>query len=188
MKLAAGRALLPMLLAAMMLAEMMLAGGTALAQTAQEQSFQGKSLAEILSEDAKAPHPGYYYPPPQSEETYTSPLKPLDGVDRTSRIGLVVGITKQQNERNFSPGFHIFAKGAYAEKLILVATEDGRYDTLYRLRALLASLSSEARLSDLFQKSGTPEQLNFLDLLKLAGITQLTISNGRDLSHTIFVR
>jgi hypothetical protein len=133
-------------------------------------------------------HSGYYYPAPQSEEIFQSKVESLPGVNRKSRIGLVSGMAKRQLERNFDAGYHMFAKGTEAEKLIIVATQDGRYDTLYRLRALLAALSSEARFSPLFQSSGAPEHLTFLDLLKLGGFTQVTLSNGRDLSHQIFVR
>ena len=43
-----------------------------------------------------------------------------------------------------------FAKGENSEKLIIVATGDGRYDTLYRMRGLLAAMTAEARLSPLF--------------------------------------
>ncbi len=172
----------------------LVAASPALAETtgqtlqSAEKPHQDRTLGDILSEDAKPGHSGYYYPPPQSEEVYRTRLNALPNVSRKSRIGLVAGITKQQNERHFAPGFHLLAKGAEAEVLILVAVEEGRYDTLYRLRALLAALSAEARFTELFQSSGTPEQLNFLDLLKLAGFEKITISNGKDLSHTILIR
>lgn len=70
----------------------------------------------------------------------------------------------------------------------MVATGDGRYDTLFRLRALLASLTSMARTTELFARSNQPQDLNFLDLCKMIGFTQVTVSNGKDVTHQIKVR
>lgn len=84
-----------------------------------------------------------------------------------------------------APGYHLFAKGAKLEKLIIVATGDVQYDTLYRLRALLASLTSQARSTEIFARSSQPEDLNFLDFCKLIGFEQVTVSNGRDIAHQI---
>lgn len=80
----------------------------------------------------------------------------------------------------------MFAKGGDAEKLIIVATTEGRYNTIFRLRGLLASMTADARLSPLFAKLGQVEQLNFFDLLRMAGFKQLTISNGDDVSHRVY--
>jgi hypothetical protein len=132
-------------------------------------------------------HAGYYYPEPQTTETYISALSKMATASKRSRIGFTVGLNARQLKRSYPPGYHLFAKGGQAEKLIIIATEEGRYNTLYRLRALLASLTSNARKSPLFSESGTPEELNFLDLCKLAGFTQVTISNGKGLTHQIYV-
>ncbi|MCB1427916.1 MAG: hypothetical protein KDJ48_15305 [Nitratireductor sp.] len=142
----------------------------------------------LAQEENAGRHEGYYYPVPQSEETYTSSVPALEGVNRKSRVGLVAGLIKRQLERQYDPGFIILAKGLEAEKMIIIATQDGRYDTLYRLRALIAALTSEARFSPLLQNSGAPEDFNFLDLLKLGGFTELTLSNGRDIAHRIIVK
>ncbi|MFZ1814587.1 MAG: hypothetical protein WBO55_10555 [Rhizobiaceae bacterium] len=144
--------------------------------------------ASLAQEEGNGRHAGYYYPIPQSEEVYKSLVDALPGVNRKSRIGLVAGLSKRQLDRQYDAGYVILAKGADAQKMIIVATQDGRFDTLYRLRALLSMLSSEARFSPLLQGSGAPENLNFLDLLKLGGFSEVTISNGKDLAHTILVR
>ncbi|MBL4891373.1 MAG: hypothetical protein JKX91_06045, partial [Rhizobiaceae bacterium] len=78
--------------------------------------------------------------------------------------------------------------GEYSEKLIIVAVEKDRYQTLFQLRALLASMSSMARTSPLFAQTGSAENLNFLDLLKIAGFSQLTLTNGIDVSHRISIK
>jgi hypothetical protein len=146
------------------------------------------AVPALAQDDSKPPHAGYYYPPGGTEEIFESKVSQLAGVNRKSRIGLVSGLTKRQLDRQYDPGYIMLAKGADAEKMIIVATQDGRFDTIYRLRALIAGLDAEARFSPLFQSSGASEFLTFLDLLKLGGFTQITISNGRDLTHTIYVR
>ena len=130
-------------------------------------------------------HAGYYYPEPQSSETYVSALNVMPSMNKRSRVGFIIGLTKQQLDRAYAPPYHIFAKGYHAQKLIIVASSSGRYDTLYRLRALMASLTAQARTSPLFAESRQPENLNFLDLARLAGFTQVTISDGDKLAHRI---
>ena len=130
-------------------------------------------------------HAGYYYPKPQTSETYISALNTLPNVNKRSRVGFIIGLTKQQMDRAYAPPYHIFAKGYHAQKLIVVATGSGRYDTLYRLRALLASLTSFARTSPLFTQAKEPENLNFFDLARLAGFTQITLSDGDKIAHRI---
>ncbi|MEM7069348.1 MAG: hypothetical protein AAF478_10740 [Pseudomonadota bacterium] len=131
-------------------------------------------------------HAGYYYPTPESEETYRAPLPQLPGVSRLSRVGFVTQLDQLQKQKPYPPTYHMFAKGGDAEKLIIVSTEAGRYDTLFRLRGLLASMTADARTSPLFAKLGHVEQLNFFDLLRMAGFKQLTISNGADVAHRVY--
>ncbi|MEN0040122.1 MAG: hypothetical protein AAF764_02175 [Pseudomonadota bacterium] len=133
-------------------------------------------------------HAGYYYPDPNTREVYVSPLQPLPLADRRSRVGLTVGLNAQQLKLGYNPGYHIFAKGAEAEKLIIVATGPDHYNTLFRMRGLLAALTSQARNSPLFQNMQTPENLNFLDLCRLAGFTQVTVSDGDTFAHRIALR
>lgn len=145
------------------------------------------SMAAAETQAKKDKHAGYYYPAHQSEETYQAPLPPLQGVSRRSRVGFVTQLDKLQKKRPYPPEYHMFAKGGDAEKLIIVATSSGRYDTLFRLRGLLASMTADARLSPLFAKLGHVEQLNFFDLLRMAGFKQLTISNGDDVAHRVYL-
>ncbi|WP_299818647.1 hypothetical protein [uncultured Roseibium sp.] len=133
-------------------------------------------------------HAGYYYPVPQTREAYVSELAPAPDASKKSRAAFVIGLASKNEERNSLVGYHLFAKGADLEKLIIVATGDGQYDTLYRLRALLASLTSMARSTEIFARSTQPQELNFLDFCKLIGFTQVTVSNGRDIAHQITIR
>ena len=82
----------------------------------------------------------------------------------------------------------MFAKGARAQKLIIISNSSDRYNTLYRMRALLAALSADARTSPLFAQSPQPENLNFLDLCKMTGFERVTISDGDKIAHRIDLR
>jgi hypothetical protein len=146
------------------------------------------ALSSFQLAQADDSHAGYYYPEPQSSEVYESPLVPLPNANKRTRIGFTVGLGAQQRKLSHAPDYHVFAKGAQAEKMIIVATAAGKYDTLYRLRALLAALSAEARLSPLFQQSRNPQNLNFLDLARLTGFTKVTITDGDTIAHRIEIQ
>ncbi|MGI9355543.1 MAG: hypothetical protein ACR2PF_10345 [Rhizobiaceae bacterium] len=130
-------------------------------------------------------HSGRYYPEPASSEVYTSPFPRLPNAGKRTRVGFTVGLNARQLKRGYAPTYHMFAKGSEAEKLIIVATGDGRYDTLYRIRGLLAAMTAEARLSPLFRQLATPENVNFFDLVRMTGFSQITVSDGRAFAHRI---
>ncbi len=146
------------------------------------------ALSSVSSASAGDSHAGYYYPEPQSSEVYASPLSPLPNANKRTRVGFTVGLDAQQRKRSHAPDYHVFAKGASAQKMIIVATTEGKYNTLFRLRALLAAMSAEARLSPLFQKSKQPQNLNFLDLARLTGFTKVTITDGDTIAHRIDIK
>ena len=133
-------------------------------------------------------HAGYYYPEPQTREAYISEVETAPDADKRSRAAFVVGLAAQHEKQSHAAGYHLFAKGTELEKLIIVATGDGQYDTLFRLRALLASLTSKSRSTELFARTNQPQELNFFDFCKLIGFTQVTISNGKDVAHQVKIR
>ena len=69
--------------------------------------------------------------------------------------------------------------------LIIVALSDGQLNTIYRARALLATFTAVARSTSFFQQHTQPDESTFLDLLKLLGFKQVTISDGRDFAHQV---
>ncbi len=81
----------------------------------------------------------------------------------------------------------MFAKGTEAEKLIIVALVDGRIDTLYRARAVLANMTAAARVLPAFREMGVQDWFTFLDLIHMLGFKQVTISNGRDFAHQLII-
>ncbi|MEQ9329720.1 molybdopterin-guanine dinucleotide biosynthesis protein A [Thalassobaculum sp.] len=144
-------------------------------------------LPILLAAPARAQdrHEGYYYPEVTSNEMYHSRINTLPDSDRTRRIGFVTGVTAGQTERPYAPITAMFAKGTDAEKLILVGLQNGPLDTLYRARAVLAMLTATARTTAVFRDLDPQSQYTFLDLLKLLGFTQITVSDGKTWAHRI---
>ena len=81
----------------------------------------------------------------------------------------------------------MFAKGTEAEKLIIVALVDGRIDTIYRARAVLANMTAAARMLPAFQEMGVQDWFTFLDLAHMLGFKKITISDGRDFAHQLLI-
>ena len=107
---------------------------------------------------------------------------------RRTRVGFVTAVTAAIGARPYKPDFVVFAKGTEAEKLIIVGLDDGRYNSIYRVRALLASLTAMARTTPLFSEMPDVDNLTFLDLCQAMGFIFVTISDGSKLSHQIEVR
>ena len=132
-------------------------------------------------------HEGYYYPPPQSAETYTARVTTLPDSGRARRIGFVTVLTQQLLAARYAPTYAIFAKGAEAEKLIIVGLADGQLNSLYRARALFATLTAVARLTQFFRDNTLADEATFFDLLKLLGFSQVTITDGASFAHQVLI-
>lgn len=154
------------------------------------------ALAIVLGADA-APaqrqanadrHEGYYYPKVASRETWPSRAQTLPGSDRRRRIAFATGIAKQMSELPYAAPYSFFVKGDDAEKLIIVANGEGALNTPYRARALLATLTAHARLTPIFAEFAVEDLFTFLDLCKMLGIRQVTVSDGRAFAHQIAIR
>jgi hypothetical protein len=133
-------------------------------------------------------HVGYYYPVPQTEETYVARAATLPESDRARRLEFVTVLALQQMSAPYPAGLAIFAKGENAEKLIIVALRDDLFDTVYRMRGVLAMMTASARASELFRSYKVEDIFTFFDLLKLLGFEKVTLSNGRDLSHVVYIQ
>lgn len=144
--------------------------------------------AQVRAQDGDSDrHVGYYYPVPQTSETYNARAQTLQESDRSLRIGFVTGLTNQMIGRPYAPTMAVFAKGAEAQKLVIVALQDGHINTLYRARAVFAQLTAVARVMPIFKELGVQEWFTFFDLLKLMGFQQVTISNGHEFAHQVTI-
>lgn len=154
-------------------------------ESALEASLTSSSGPE--SSQASDRHSGYYYPAPQTRETYVARVDVSPQASRRTRVAFVTSLTKQQSEAAAAPSFHLFAKGDGAQKFILTSVDTTRYRTLYQFRALLAAMTAFSRTTPIFQNSSAPENLTFLDLCKLMGVTQLTLTDGVSVAHQIMI-
>ena len=133
-------------------------------------------------------HAGYYYPKPGSRETYTARASQLPEVSRRSRIAFVTHVMNEMIRTNpYPPQYAIFSKGAEAEKMIIVGLYGDSFNTRYRMRALLAMLTAVARVTPLFKEERVEDYFTFLDLCKMLGFRQLTVSDGRKFAHQITI-
>lgn len=130
-------------------------------------------------------HANYYYPTPTSSETYTARAQTLPESGRRSRIAFVTGLTNKMLQNPYPPEFVMFAKGAEAEKLIIVSVKGDTYNTLYRMRGLLAILTAVARVTPLFKQGAVQDYFTFFDLCKMLGFERITVSDGQDFAHRI---
>ena len=143
--------------------------------------------AAIVPAQAQDRHAGYYYPEPATREVYQARSQTLPNADRAARIGFVTGIANHVSKQPYPPQAAMFAKGTEAEKLIIVALVDGRIDTIYRARAVLANMTAAARLLPAFREMGVQDWFTFLDLAHMLGFKQVTITNGRDFAHQLII-
>lgn len=133
-------------------------------------------------------HADYYYPKPTSLEEYGSRTQTLPGSDRRRRILFVTELSRQLSGYPYPPDFVVFAKGSDAEKLIITSLSENRLNTLYRMRAMLAMLTNQARTTPIFEELEVEDLFNFLDLLQLLGFKQLTVTDGDRFAHQIRIR
>jgi len=69
--------------------------------------------------------------------------------------------------------------------MIIVGLYGDSFNTRYRMRALLAMLTAVARVTPLFKEERVEDYFTFLDLCKMLGFKQLTVSDGRKFAHQI---
>lgn len=160
------------------------------AQSPSDESGVEQTTAEPDggSADGVDRHAGYYYPEPETTETYIAGATRLVGATRRRRLGFVTALAAEMQSRPYPPDYAIFAKGVEAEKLILVAVQRGRYDTIFRMRALPATLTAAARLTPLFQELEVDDVYTFFDLATMLGFRQITVSDGERFAHRIYLR
>lgn len=132
-------------------------------------------------------HEGYYYPGPVTSERYVGRADQIANADRGQRLGFITGLTGEQLARPYWPTFVIFAKGAEAEKMIIVASGDAGFRTIYQARALLAQLTATARGTPLFRELKVEDLFTFFDLAKMLGFNQIVISDGESFSHRVSI-
>ncbi|MEM0988410.1 MAG: hypothetical protein AAGK00_05975 [Pseudomonadota bacterium] len=131
---------------------------------------------------------GYYYPAITSTEIFERTLGQVPPADRAVRTNFVTEITKAQLDAPESPRFVIFAKGKAADHMIIVALDDQIFRSLYRARALMAQLTSNARGTDFFVNNNLQFVATWFDLAKILGFKDIVISDGVTWSHKVVLQ
>ena len=131
---------------------------------------------------------GYYYPKPTSAETFESTMQPIAGVDRAQRIQFTTVVSQGTIQSAYRVPYAVFAKGEKADKMIIVGMQQGELNTVYRMRALLANMTTMSRLSPFFQERTVAEDATFFDLLKLLGFQTVTITDGEKVTHQVTIK
>lgn len=154
----------------------------------------GTGLAAVLGAMATAAaaqdrdrHVGYYYPPATVNETYQAGATTVSGATRVRRTGLIAAITQKSASGSYAPPYIMFVKGADAEKLIIIGMGD-YVSNIYQARALLAQLTAQARFTEIFKEVDAEHRLTFLDLLKMLGFEQVTVSDGKSYTLQIAIK
>lgn len=152
-------------------------------------------LLPVLLLGGFAPHAladskeNYYYPPVSSEEVFARTITDrAPPSDRKVRVTFMTQITKAQLAAPETPRFAVFAKGKDAQHMIIIALDDEIFRTIFRARAILAQLTSNARGTDFFIKNGIATQATWFDLAKLLGFEDIVISDGQLWSHRVVLQ
>ncbi len=131
---------------------------------------------------------GYYYPKPTTIETFESSMQTIANVDRAQRVQFVTVISQGTLQSAYRVPYAVFVKGEKGDRMIIVGMQQGELNTIYRMRALLANMTTMSRLSPFFQEHTVAEDATFFDLLKLLGFTTLTVTDGEKLTHQVTIK
>jgi hypothetical protein len=131
---------------------------------------------------------GYYYPKPTSTEVFESQMQTIATMDRPQRIQFVTVVSQGTIQAAYRVPYAVFAKGDKADKMIIVGMQAGELNTVYRMRALLANMTTMSRLSPFFQEKTVAEDATFFDLLKLLGFSSVTITDGEKTTHQVTIK
>lgn len=145
------------------------------------------AAAQDLKPDAD--QHGYYYPPVTSSEAFERELiRAEDPADRALRQLFFAQLRKSHATAEGQRRVEIFAKGKEATNLIVVALDDEVFRTLFRARAVLAGLTTDARSMEFFSTSAVADRATWFDLLKVLGFEDIVISDGATWSHLVVLR
>ena len=157
----------------------------ALPALAQQKPAAPAKPAAAASDDK---YIGYYYPKPTSTEVFESQLQTIAGVERAQRIQFTTVVSQGTIQSAYRVPYAVFVKGEKADKLIIVGLAPNEFGTIYRMRALLANMTTMSRMSPFFQERTVAEDATFFDLLKLLGFASVTITDGDKLTHQVTIK
>ena len=114
--------------------------------------------------------------------------RPSPASSGPQRIQFVTVVSQGTIQSAYRVPYAVFAKGEKADRMIIVGLQQGELNTVYRMRALLANMTTMSRLSPFFQERTVAEDATFFDLLKLLGFPELTITDGEKVTHQVTIK
>ena len=156
--------------------------------SAQTKPAAAKPAAAAPATPGEDRYIGYYYPKPTSTEVFESQMQTIATMDRAQRIQFVTIVSQGTIQSAYRVPYAVFAKGEKGDKMIIVGLQSGELNSIYRMRALLANMTTMSRLSPFFQEKTVAEDATFFDLLKLLGFQTLTITDGDKLTHQVTIK
>ncbi len=165
-----------------------LALAVAFAAASGPAAAQDKAAQDKPAQDKADKYVGYYYPKPAAIEIYKARAAVLPGANRKRRIAFIVAVVNERLQRPYPPTYSLFPKGGRAQKLIIVSNLPGQLNTIYRVRALLATMTSVARTLPIFRQPSVEDYFTLLDLMKMLGFESVTVSDGESFTHQIILR
>jgi len=161
----------------------------AMSATAQQQPVKPAAAPAAAPKTAgEDRYIGYYYPKPTATETFESTMQTIAGAERAQRIQFVTVVSQGTIQSAYRVPYAVFAKGEKADRMIIVGMQQGELNTIYRMRALLANMTTMSRLSPFFQERTVAEDATFFDLLKLLGFRELTITDGEKATLQVTIK
>ena len=145
------------------------------------------ATAGPVAAQEKDRHAGYYYPPVTVSEAYQAEATTFSDANRVRRIGFVTIIVTKSLNASYPPPYMMFVKGDQGEKLIIIGMGD-YLANVFQARGLLAQLTAQARTTDVFKEVDPEFRLTFLDLLKMLGFEQVTVSDGKTYTLQIAIK
>ena len=140
------------------------------------------------AQTAEDKYVGYYYPALTSSETFESSMQVLPGIDKAQRIVFTTIVAQGTLQSPYRVPYAVFAKGEQSDRMIVVGLQPGEMGTLFRVRAVLANMTTMARLSSFFRERTVAEDATFFDLLKMMGFRQVTVTDGDKLTHQVNIK
>jgi len=141
-----------------------------------------------FAEEKKDRRVGYYYPPITSEEVFDRTIARAPKAIGPVRTAFITELTKSQLESPANPRIAIFGKGSETQHLIVVALDDDVFSTLFRARAVMAQLSSQARTTPFFKKNGIQFGATWYDLAKILGFRDIVLTDGKTWTHKVHIK
>ena len=142
--------------------------------------------AAASAQKADPDQDGYYYPTVSTTERFERELLQADApADRELRQLFLAQLRREHAAAEGERRIEIFAKGSAATNLIIIALDDEVFRTIWRARAVLAGLTTEARSTDFFKTNPAAARATWFDLLKVLGFEDIVISDGATWSHLV---